>query len=65
MPGISSGAILKLVTAMRELGVDPSPYLAAAAIDPAALEDRDARVPIASLHLLWDAVQHDHPRANN
>lgn len=63
-PGISSGAVLKLVTAIRELGVDPTAYLAEASIDPALLDDRDARVPVASLHALWDAVQRDHPRAD-
>jgi len=61
-PTISSGAIHKLITGLRELGVDPGPYAREAGLDPNVGEDRDARVSLDALHALWEAVQRDFPR---
>ncbi len=63
MPTIASGAIQKLIVAIREMGVDPAPLVAEAGIDFAVAEDRDARVPIESLHRLWNAAVRESPRA--
>lgn len=62
VPTISSGAIAKLLSTLTELGVDPAPIFAEAALDPAVCDDTDARVPLATLHALWEAVLHRWPR---
>lgn len=62
MPTIASGAIEKLVVALKEAKLDPAPLLAEVGIDPGVLDDRDARVPVEKLHRLWDVAIREAPR---
>ncbi len=62
-PTIASGAIQKLVIAIREMGLDAAPLVAEAGLDLAVAEDRDARVPIEALHRLWNVFVRDAPHA--
>ncbi len=59
---ISSGAIRKLLHALEDRGIDPSPLTAEAGIEPSVASDRDARVPVVALHALWDAAHRRSPR---
>jgi AraC-like DNA-binding protein len=45
-PALTARAFLPLVSGLRRLGHDPAPLLGAVGIDPAALEDPDARIPM-------------------
>jgi len=56
VPTISSAALAKLIAALREAGLDPAPACAEAGFDPALCDDVDARVPVATLHALWESV---------
>jgi AraC-like DNA-binding protein len=47
---VSSRAMLE---ACRRLGLDTSAILAAAALDPARVEDPDARIPVPQMAILW------------
>jgi AraC-like DNA-binding protein len=64
VPTIASGAIHKLVSTLTEVGIDPGPVLAEVALDASVVDDRDARVPIAKLHRIWDAVLRGSSRAD-
>ncbi len=64
VPTIASGAIRKLIDAARDMGADTGVLLAEAGVDPRAVDDRDARVPIVSLHALWNAILRDTPKAS-
>jgi len=61
-PTISSGAIAKLLSILKEFGVDPAPICAEAAFDPGVCADADARVPLETLHTLWEAALRRVPR---
>jgi AraC-like DNA-binding protein len=61
-PSISSGAVKRLVSTLRELGVNPAPILAEAGVAERALADPDARIPLEALHTLWEAALRRHPR---
>jgi AraC-like DNA-binding protein len=62
VPAISSGAIRRLFATVATLGVVVADVAAEAGLDPAIAEDPDARVPIATLHALWEAVLRRVPR---
>lgn len=53
---INSGAFLKLLTAFEPQGLDRATLMAAAELDPSHVNDKDARIPIERLHLLWELV---------
>lgn len=55
-PAIASGALKKLATNLTLLGLDASAICAEARFDPSICDDPDARVPLATLHDLWDVV---------
>lgn len=56
-PRLTARAIRPLVSGLRAMGLDPSPFLRAAGIDETVLEDPDARIPMrAALSLLAAAV---------
>lgn len=55
-PTIVSGAIAKMLDILRAEGVDTAPLCAEADFDPATCEDADARVPLATLHAMWEGV---------
>jgi AraC-like DNA-binding protein len=63
-PSISSGAVRRLISTLRELGVDLAPILAEAGVDERVGDDPDGRVPIRMLHTLWDAALRRHPRSD-
>lgn len=63
-PTIASGAIRKLVTAMEDEGLSAGPVLSEVGIDPASVNDQDARIPLERLHALWEAVLARVPRAD-
>lgn len=50
---VSSRALLD---ACRRLGIDTAPVLAAAGVDPAVLDDPDARLPVERVEALWRAA---------
>jgi AraC-like DNA-binding protein len=64
LPTISSGAIRKLLQGLENEGIDPLPCLAAVRLDRAVVADQDARIPLAKLHELWEAVHRLSPRAD-
>ena len=45
---LTARAFLPLLSGLRRLGHDPAPLLAAVGVDPAALEDPDARIPVSA-----------------
>jgi AraC-like DNA-binding protein len=59
---ISSGAIKKLLDTIPALGVDATAVCVEAGFPPDVAQDPDARVPLATLHLLWEAVLARLPR---
>jgi AraC-like DNA-binding protein len=61
-PTISSGAIRRLFATVAALGVVAADVAAEAGLDLAVVEDPDGRVPIATLHALWEAVLRRVPR---
>ncbi len=61
-PTIASGAIQKLLDALRSEGIDPAPMLEALGLDAGAIADQDGRVPLEQLHALWEAAVTAVPR---
>ena len=56
MPTIASGAIRNLPSVVQEAGGDSAAVLRSVGIDPEVLGDVDARIPVETLHALWEAV---------
>lgn len=56
VPTIASGALKKLMNAAIARGADAAVLSRAASVPTDVWGDPDARVPIASLHAVWDAV---------
>jgi len=63
VPTIASGAIRRMLSSIAEAGVDPAPFAAQFGLDAATVDDVDARVPIETLHALWDVALGAMPRA--
>lgn len=61
-PTIASGAIRKLWSALE--GHAAAALVERVGIDPAVIDDPDARVPLEKLHALWEAVLEVEPRAD-
>ena len=55
-PTIAAQAITKLLALLPSLGLDVPEVCAAASFDPRICQALDARVPLAALHALWEAV---------
>lgn len=55
-PAIASGAVAKLLATLPSLDLAPSAVCAAAGFDARICDDVDARVPLPSLHALWEVV---------
>jgi AraC-like DNA-binding protein len=55
-PTIASGAVAKLIAALPSLGLDPPTVCRAAGFDIGLCRDVDARVPLSTLHALWEVV---------
>lgn len=55
-PTIASGAVAKLLATLPSLDVDPRAVCDAAGFDARACDEVDARVPLPTLHALWEAV---------
>ncbi len=64
VPTIASGALRKMLGFVDELGLDRGQFLAGVGVDPAQLEDRDARIPVATLHAAWEALLAHAPRGD-
>lgn len=62
VPTISSGALRSLIATAAEEGQDADAIAREACIDREALDDRDARVPLAALHAAWEALLRRAPR---
>jgi AraC-like DNA-binding protein len=62
-PTIASGAIQKLLAGVALLDLDPAEICRAAGTTPDVAADADVRVPLATLHALWEAIQARRPRA--
>lgn len=56
-PTIAAGAVAKLLSSLPALGLDPPEICAAARFDARGCADACARVPLSSLHALWEVVE--------
>ncbi len=61
---IASGAIRKLFTVARELGIDEAELARGASFDRATMVDPDARIPHDVLYALWEQVLTRVPRSD-
>lgn len=65
LPTIASGALRKVLGSFAALGVDESDICAELGLDRSAVDDPDARFPIATLHAVWEALLRRAPRAGS
>jgi AraC-like DNA-binding protein len=63
-PSIASGAIRRFFDTLREGGIDPAPIAAEAGIELDLGNDPDRRVPLETLHALWEAALRRYPRTD-
>lgn len=63
-PTIVAGAIAKLLATLPALGVEARSVCASAGFDVRVAGEVDARVPLSTLHALWEAVAAAAPRAD-
>lgn len=63
-PTIAAQAVAKLLALLPSLGLDVPEACAAASFDPRICQEDDARVPLAALHALWEAVDARSGRAD-
>ncbi|MGE5180625.1 MAG: AraC family transcriptional regulator [Acidobacteriota bacterium] len=64
VPTIASGALRKMLGFVADLGIERGELLGELGVDPAQVDDRDARIPIATLHAAWEALLARAPRAD-
>ena len=62
VPTIASGALRKVLASFAALGVDANEVCAELGLDRSAVDDADARFPIAPLHATWEALLRRKPR---
>jgi AraC-like DNA-binding protein len=61
-PTIASRALRKLIDGLPRLELAADRICAAAGVAPGVADDPDARVPLADLHALWEAILAERPR---
>jgi len=62
VPTIASGALRKILATLTAFDVDPAPICAELGIERSAVDDPDARFPLATYYDLWEAVLRTLPR---
>ena len=53
---IAGAALRKMLAYSNDFGIDRGALLARLGIDPAVVDDPDARLPVATIHAAWDAI---------
>ncbi len=64
VPSISSGAIRRMFETLRENGIDPAPIAEEAGVEVELGADLDRRIPLETLHTLWEAALRRYPRTD-
>lgn len=64
VPTIAGAALGKMLAYADQFAVDGRALIAQLGIDPTALSDPDARVPVATMHRAWDELCAHAPRAD-
>jgi len=64
VPSIASGAIRRLFETLREVGIDPAPIAEEAGLALELADDPDRRIPLETLHTLWEAALRRAPRTD-